>query len=285
MSKTINAYAKINLVLFITGKLPNGYHTLETIFAPINWYDTLTFELAETIEMTSTNADLPTDDSNLCVKAAKCLQAESGSQKGVKISLEKNVPFGAGLGGGSSDAAATLNALNELWELSLSGETLHKLATELGADVPYFLEMPALALGTGIGEELTDLQVAFPFSIVTVFPKTAISTAWAYKNFKQNFDRPLPDTATEIQIACETGDLSRMQQFENDFESVVYENHAEVKKLRDDLVEAGSGFTRLSGSGSAVFGVFEDDEKAKACYEAMSKRYPASLTPKSFQMK
>jgi 4-diphosphocytidyl-2-C-methyl-D-erythritol kinase len=282
MSKIVKAYAKINLTLFITGKLPNGYHTLETIFAPINWYDTLRLEPSDALEMTCTNANLPVDDTNLCIKAAKVLRGFSGTTKGVKITLEKNVPFGAGLGGGSSDAAATLKFLNAFWEINASSQDLHTMATKLGADVPYFLEMPALALGSGIGEQLTDLKLRFPFSVVTVFPKVPVPTVWAYKNFHANFSRQLPDVTKLIGEVCLTKNLSLLRQFENDFESVVHEHFPEVKALRDDLNTMGSDFTLLSGSGSAVFAVFADSDKAAQCYEACKQRFPASLTPPDF---
>ncbi len=285
MSHVVKAYAKINLALFITGKLPNGYHTLETIFAPINWYDKLFFEPSDSISLTCSIPELPTDDTNLCLKAAKRLQAISGSERGIKMHLEKNVPFGAGLGGGSSDAAAVLTTLNTLWETNIDKETLHKLATELGADVPYFLDIPGLALGQGIGEKLTDLEVAFPFYIVTVFPKIPISTVWAYKNFKPNFSRDLPDLAIICKMVSQTKDTKLLTVFENDFESVVYKNYPEVKALCDEFNTYGSILTRLSGSGSAVFGVFSDKEIAESCFQVFNAKYPSSLTPSGFLMK
>lgn len=285
MSVVIKAYAKINIALFITGKLPNGYHTLETIFAPINWFDELTFDVSEQISMSCSIAELPTDDSNLCVKAAQRLNRIAGTSHGIKMHLEKNTPFGAGLGGGSSDAAAVLTTLNDIWKTNLDSQTLHTLASELGADVPYFLEIPGLALGQGVGEKLTDLETTFPFYIVTVFPKVPISTVWAYKNFKPNFTRDLPDLAQLTKQVCQTKDIKRLSVFENDFESVVFQHYPEVKALRDDFKTYGSLLTRLSGSGSAVFGVFEDADTAEACYQVFLKKYPASLTPSGFSMK
>ncbi len=190
---SVKAFAKINLGLLITGKRADGYHTLETIFAPINWYDTLEFMESELISMSCTNGDLPVDDNNLCVKAAKSLQQFAGFKKGVAMKLHKEVPFGAGLGGGSSDAATVLRVLNELWQINASAVDLHKLAVELGADVPYFLAMKGLAYARGIGDELEDLGLTIPYYILTVFPEEHISTVWAYKNFYTRFDRELPD--------------------------------------------------------------------------------------------
>ncbi len=285
MSVVVKAYAKINLALFITGKLPNGYHTLETIFAPIHWYDELTFEPAESISMTCSVPELPTDNSNLCVKAAHELNKLAGTTHGVAIHLEKSVPFGAGLGGGSSDAACVLTTLNDMWKTGIDKSSMHKLATSLGADVPYFIEIPGLALGQGVGEKLTDLESAFPFYIVTVFPKVPISTVWAYKNFKPNFSRDLPDLAEITKLACQTRDSKLLKVFENDFESVVFDHYPEIKMLRDQLNTFGSLLTRLSGSGSALFGVFQNQEDAEACHQFCKTNYPSSLTPSGFVMK
>ncbi len=163
LSLTVKAFAKINLGLLITGKRQDGYHTLETIFAPINWYDTIEFTDSDVISMSCSNIDLPVDDNNLCIKAARSLQQLAGISNGVAMKLHKQVPFGAGLGGGSSDAATVLRVLNELWQLNASPAELHALAVKLGADVPYFLAIKGLAYATGIGDELDDLGLTLPY--------------------------------------------------------------------------------------------------------------------------
>jgi len=190
---TVKAFAKINLGLFITGKRDDGYHTLSTVFAPINWYDILSFSAADTIVMSCTDTELPVDDSNLCVRAACLLQQEGDVKDGVSMLLDKRVPFGAGLGGGSSDAATVLRVLNSFWNINMSSVDLHRLAVMLGADVPYFLEMQGLAYAGGIGDELVDLNGAIPWFVVTVFPSEHISTAWAYGNFHKRFELERPD--------------------------------------------------------------------------------------------
>jgi 4-diphosphocytidyl-2-C-methyl-D-erythritol kinase len=281
---SVKAFAKINLGLLITGKRADGYHTLETIFAPINWYDTLEFTESELISMSCTNGDLPVDDNNLCIKAAKSLQCFAGLQKGVAMKLHKEVPFGAGLGGGSSDAATVLRVLNELWRINASSVELHRLAVELGADVPYFLAMKALAYARGIGDELEDLGLTIPYYILTVFPEEHIPTVWAYKNFYPRFDRELPDLKLSVSELCLFGKRDRFSVFENDFEPAVFDHFASVRRLKSLLLEAGSVFASLSGSGSAVFGLFESEDEAVAAMKSLPESYRSSLTLPGFSM-
>ncbi len=281
---SVKAFAKINLGLLITGKRADGYHTLETIFAPINWYDTLEFTESELISMSCTNGDLPVDDNNLCIKAAKSLQRFAGLQKGVAMKLHKEVPFGAGLGGGSSDAATVLRVLNELWRVNASSVELHRLAVELGADVPYFLAMKALAYARGIGDELEDLGLTIPYHILTVFPEEHIPTVWAYKNFYPRFDRELPDLKLSVSELCLFGKRDRFSVFENDFEPAVFDHFASVRCVKSLLLEAGSVFASLSGSGSAVFGLFDNELEAVAAMKRLPETYRMSLTPPGFSM-
>lgn len=281
---SVKAFAKINLGLLITGRRDDGYHTLETIFAPVNWFDLLDFTVDGTISMSCSNLDLPADGSNLCIRAAEALQEFSGTSAGVRISLVKQIPFGAGLGGGSSDAATTLRVLNELWEIHASSADLHRLAVKLGADVPYFLGMKGLASATGIGELLDDLCLTLPYHIVTVFPEEQVSTVWAYRNFYPKFDRSVPDLKPLAVQLCERGDTGVLKLFTNDFEPVVFDHYPVVRRTRDELSEAGSFFVSLSGSGSAVYGLFDDAAKAQAAAEGMHARFRVNVTPPGFSM-
>jgi 4-diphosphocytidyl-2-C-methyl-D-erythritol kinase len=281
---TVKAFAKINLGLLITGKRHDGYHTLETIFAPINWYDTLEFTEAYSISMSCTNVDLPIDDNNLCIKAAKSLQQFAGIQKGIAIKLHKDVPFGAGLGGGSSDAATVLRVLNALWEVNASQEELHSLAVKLGADVPYFLEMKGLAYARGIGDELDNLAFTLPYYVVTVFPKVHIATVWAYKNFYPRFGRELPDLKKHASDLCLFGKKEGLPAFENDFEQAVFDHFPAVRLVKSTLLDSGSLFSSLSGSGSALFGLFERKDEAVAAMKCLPEAYRMSLTPPGFSM-
>ena len=282
---SVKAFAKINLGLLITGKRPDGYHTLETVFAPINWYDELTFVSADELGMTCSNLDLPSDDNNLCLRAANALREYAGITNGVSIRLTKNIPFGAGLGGGSSDAATTLRVLNTLWDIHAPSSDLHVLAVKLGADVPYFLETSGLAFASGIGERLQGLGCSLPFHIVTVFPGEHISTVWAYKNFYPRFERTVPDLKRMVKSLCENRDSGVLPAFENDFEPVVFDHYPAVRKIKQELLEQDALFASLSGSGSAVFGLFDRKEAAGKAMQVFSEKYPASLTPPSFRMR
>ncbi len=281
---TLKAFAKINLGLFITGKRQDGYHTLETIFAPINWYDRLEFSESETISMSCSTIDLPVDDNNLCIKAARSLQQFTGTRKGVAMKLDKQVPFGAGLGGGSSDAATVLRVLNQLWQVNVSPTELHALAVKLGADVPYFLAMKGLAYARGIGDDLDDLGITLPYYIVTVFPEEHIATVWAYRNFYPRFDRELPDLKKLVSDLCLSGKKDDLALFENDFEPAVSDHFPAVRQVKSALLEAGSIFASLSGSGSAVFGLFEREEEALAAMNSLPETCRKSLTRPGFSM-
>ncbi|NTV61141.1 MAG: 4-(cytidine 5'-diphospho)-2-C-methyl-D-erythritol kinase [Chlorobiaceae bacterium] len=281
---SVKAYAKINLGLLITGKRGDGYHTLETIFAPISWHDVIGFSESDDISMTCSNAALPVDDSNLCIRAAKSLRNFSGCRKGVALTLHKEVPFGAGLGGGSSDAATVLRVLNTLWRIDAPVSDLHSLAVSLGADVAYFLEMQGLAFANGIGDRLEDLGLTLPYHIVTVFPGEHISTVWAYRNFHARFDRELPDLRKSVRSLCVGGNREVFPVFENDFESAVFEHFPAVRTVKDALLRAGSVFASLSGSGSAVYGFFEREDEAVAAMKALPGHCRASLTPPGFTM-
>jgi len=224
------------------------------------------------------------DDTNLCIRAAKALQDYSGVKAGVTIRLVKQVPFGAGLGGGSSDAAATLNALTRLWELDVPSADLHRLAVKLGADVPYFLEMRGLAYAAGIGEELEDLSLALPYHVVTVFPEVQVPTAWAYRNFYHRFDRQVPDLKTLTARLCNDRDTSVLDVFDNDFAPVVFDHYPVVRTVRDGLLDAGALFASLSGSGSAVYALFDDGDAAAKAADVMRGLYRVNVTPSGFRM-
>jgi len=284
MSDIRSAFAKINLALYITNKLPNGYHSIETIFAPIAWHDTLFFSPAPTIELTCSDASLPTDSTNLCFKAAKLLQETYQVQNGIRIHLEKSIPFGAGLGGGSSDAATVLSYLNHYWKLDVPLAELAALALRLGADVPYFLSMKSLAYAEGIGEKLTDLNCTFPYSLVVVFPNEIVSTAWAYQNLKIAFPRQAPNCREALKNLISTGNKSLLNVFENDFEPLVESAFPIITSLKEKFREHGAIKAMMSGSGSAVFGIFESERCAKACHDFFSTQFPTSYTPPNFVM-
>lgn len=260
------APAKINLGLHILRRRDDGYHDLETVFLHIGWADTVRVAPADTLVFTCSDASLPVDASNLCVRAALRLAEHAGIPPAAHIHLEKQVPYGAGLGGGSSDAASTLILLDALWKTRLSAESLHELAAGLGSDVPCFLG-PTAQLGTGRGERLTPLEAYhFPFTLVVVKPAVAVSTADAYRWITPR-DAGRPD----LRALVTSNDLDRWRRaLVNDFEAPVFTHHPELQVLQLGLLEAGAGYAALSGSGSAVFGVFDDARAAQAAADALA---------------
>ncbi len=260
MSLSLIANAKINRGLRIVGQRDDGYHLLHTLFQEIDFGDEVILtdqpRLKVTLEVTGPAAGgVPTDESNLCLRAARLLQSRAGAGQGVHIRLEKRIPVGAGLGGGSSDAAAVLKGLNELWQTGMTVQEMEGLAVELGADVPFFIR-GGLQLGEGIGEALTPLEHALPFAVVLVIPPFGVDTAWAYGQFASRQSFPPPPAFDEL-IAREP---IPWEVFTNDFEEVVFPRYGQLAEIKRGLLKAGAVHASLSGSGSAVVGLFEGRE-------------------------
>jgi 4-diphosphocytidyl-2-C-methyl-D-erythritol kinase len=252
------APAKLNLGLHVLRKRPDGYHDLETVFLRIAWCDVLTARPAEQITLTCSDATLTTDETNLVMKAARRLAEACGVEHGAALHLDKRLPHGAGLGGGSSDAAATLRLLADLWRLDVSGATLQQLALALGSDVPFFLGA-ATAHATGRGEVLTPWPgYRMPYSLVVVVPPVQVSTAAAFARIRPD-DAQRPD----LRALVRSNDLARWRaELVNDFERPIFEAYPAIRTAKEVLLEAGAGYASMSGSGSAVFGVFEKDGQA-----------------------
>ncbi len=264
------APAKLNLGLHVLRRRPDGYHDLDTVFVALPWADTLTAAPADTLRFACSDAALPTDGRNLVVRAAEALQRHLDTAQGAALHLHKVLPYGAGLGGGSSDAAATLRLLVQLWGCALPEADLYALARTLGADVPFFLD-PRPARATGIGDVLTPLQgddgapYALPFPLVVAVPQVEVSTAEAYRRVTPS-DEPRPDLAAVVRA----NDLDRWRrELVNDFEAPIVAAFPELAATRDALRDAGAAYVSMSGSGSAFFGVFEDDRTALAAAEAL----------------
>lgn len=258
-----SAFAKINLGLHVLRKRTDGYHDVETAMVAVEWHDVIRVARADRMSFTSSEEALSGED-NLCVRAARLLQREVGIDVSASIHLDKHLPFGAGLGGGSSDAAVTLLLLDELWKTGLPTPQLRNLAAQLGSDVPFFIDaVPALARGRG--EILEPLpEYVFPFDIVIVLPNERVSTAEAYSLVSPNESRR-PD----IREVVTSNDLDRWKrELINDFESPIIRKHPSIGAIKDGMLDAGAGYAAMSGSGSAVFGVFEDAAMGRAAADA-----------------
>lgn len=256
--------AKINLGLHIHKKREDGFHELETLFQMVAWFDEMEMEGApEKVELFCDTPGIPNDESNLVIKAARLLQNNfPGKCDGVKIKLQKNIPSGAGLGGGSGNAAGALLALNILWNLKIPRDDLISMASELGSDVPFFLMSPC-AIGTGKGEILQPVENPISFYILMIYPGFPISTPWVYGNLK------LKLTKSENNISILKNFLMRSEFAQlgaalyNDLEPVVFKRYPEILRIKNELLSSGAGGALLSGSGSTVFGIFDNPEIAK----------------------
>ncbi len=268
----VEAFAKVNCSLRVLGKRPDGFHELDTIFQTVDLTDTMYFlegkekdgaagEVSLTIEG-GASKDLPADSSNLILRAANALRERFAVRAGARIHLSKRIPIGGGLGGGSSNAAATLRALDSLWHLNSSDADLHRLAASLGSDVPFFL-LGGRARGTGRGEILESLLDGPEEWLVLVFPPFSLSTAAVYGAFSAP---ALTDSAaqTNLRASDSGGGPDR-----NDLESAAESLRGELRGIRLALSDLGATSARLSGSGSTVFGVFGDEESARRAFEGL----------------
>ncbi|TAN38765.1 MAG: 4-(cytidine 5'-diphospho)-2-C-methyl-D-erythritol kinase [Nitrospirae bacterium] len=261
----LKAPAKVNWFLLVRDKRVDGYHDIVSLMQKVSLYDTLTLTPADDIVLTS-DLDLPAED-NLVVRAANLLREHSGYTGGVMIDLRKEIPSGAGLGGGSSDAAATLAGLNRLWALGLDDDTLMKLGARLGSDVPFFLGGRS-SLAEGRGERLTPLPIMSSCVLLLVKPGLSVSTGWAYDQYEK-----LTKKTVDIKLFCQTldrKDFAQLRQMAcNDLEDAVMKEHRVIAVIKDRLREQGSEFALMSGSGSTVFGVFSSQEMASRAAAAM----------------
>jgi len=268
----INCPAKINLSLDVINRRPDGYHNLEMIMHEINLCDTLTFSIQKNTEkteiiLTSEDKNMPTDESNLIYRAAKLFFEKTGISATARIHVCKKIPMGAGLGGGSTDAAGTLSALNSAFDEPLTLDELSVMAKSLGADVPFFL-FGGCMLAEGIGEKLTSVAPLSGAYIVLAKPAIHISTPWVYKNLHLDENTKHPDTKSVIK-ALNEGNLDlRAKSAGNVLETVTAKEYPEIEEYKSIMMQNGAAYSLMSGSGSSVFGIFADEQSAqKACEE------------------
>jgi 4-diphosphocytidyl-2-C-methyl-D-erythritol kinase len=265
---TVLSYAKINLVLGVLGKRPDGYHELRTVFQTIDLHDTLELEPAAALELECSGLTGLSPQQNLVWKAAAALRRSASVERGARIVLSKRIPAGGGLGGGSSNAAAALLGLRKLWDLALPDDQLADIAAGLGADVPFFLT-GGTALGIGRGDEIYPVPEITPTHMVLIFPGEGVSTAEAYASLR--IDLTSGATVHKIQRFC-----GRIQDASacaaglfNDFETSILPARPAIMQAREALLEQGAVAARMSGSGSSVFGFFLDEESALAASRAV----------------
>lgn len=256
---TIKSIAKINLGLFVTGKRNDGFHNIETVFYPVEIADEMIFTKSEKFELI-TDSDLLNKEpqKNLIYKAFKLLSDKTEANMPVKIELSKNIPAGAGLGGGSSNAASTLLTLNDMFNLGFSFKELSQFGLQLGSDVPFFIR-PFTSYAEGRGEILTELDFELNKSILIVNPGIHVNTGWAYSVCdKTRAGSKLRELGKHL------NDFDFWKQYvKNDFENAVFREFPIVAEVKQTLYNNGAFFSLMSGSGSTVYGIFETEEKAR----------------------
>lgn len=256
------SFSKINLLLAIEGVLPDGRHRLSTWFQAIDYGDDLTAWLHDEVVLDCDIPDLCPMRDNLAWKAADLLRRESGTERGVRLLLEKRVPHGAGLGGGSGDAAAVLRLCNELWGLHWSLERLEELGSRLGADVP-FLVAGGAAWAEGAGDRLRIAPGLHPdVHILVATPDVGVNTGWAYRTWDERNPPGLPERPSRTNLPGLHSRTSFLAEdlrglLFNDFEDLVHDHFPAIARIRAEMGEAGAAASLLSGSGSSVFGLFE----------------------------
>jgi 4-diphosphocytidyl-2-C-methyl-D-erythritol kinase len=258
--------AKVNLRLEILKKRADGYHEIRTVMQKISLQDTLRFSLkkAKGISITTDHPNLPVGKKNLVYKAVQSMLKVSGYQGGLDINIQKRIPLGAGLGGGSSNVATTMKALNQLLGLNLPWKRLMEMGLEIGADVPFFF-LKGAAIGSGIGEELKKKELPSLWYVL-IYPNFEVSTRWAYQNFvltNQQFHFNLhkflktPKGISHILF--------------NHLETVVSRNYPQIGIMEKILFSAGALGSMMTGSGPTVFGLFQDEKGAMGAYEKIKK--------------
>ena len=267
------SYCKINIGLKIEGKREDGYHDINTVYQELLFHDIITLKKTKTGNNFACNIKNLDNNDNLCVKAWN-LMADKFGLDGISINLKKKIPVGAGLGGGSSNAAATLKGVNELFQLGLSSKDLKEVAIKIGADVPFFINGGA-QIGKGVGDVLTEVNPFVDSSVLLIMPKIRIDTSWAYGQIKNVLD----EDNCDINFRRLIGEKKTpFKMFKNDFEIIIFPAYPEIGRIKSLLLKSGAWYASLSGSGSTVFGLFDDEAKAILAESEFSSEYHSIIT-------
>ena len=254
------SFSKVNIGLKILEKRSDDYHNINTIFQELQFGDIITIDESDNgCDIICDDIRIPKGKQNICYKSYDELIKKFPNLSGVKITIKKKVPISSGLGGGSANAASVLKGICKLFDLNLSNDELESIAVKIGADVPFFIK-GGTQLGMGIGEILMPINKTFKGFYLLVIPKISINTQWAYSKIKNklNSEKTLTNFARFLGEKNFSPEL-----FENDFEDVVIPTYPEIGLIKNQLIEFGSKFASLSGSGSTVYGIFNDEASAK----------------------
>jgi 4-diphosphocytidyl-2-C-methyl-D-erythritol kinase len=285
---TLPSFAKVNLSLRILGRRPDGYHEIRTVMQTVSLHDELHFAASsdDKICLTSNDAAIPVDESNLIVRAAAALRDRFAINAGATIHLDKRIPTRGGLGGGSSNAAIALLGLSRLWEIEPSATQLVEIGAALGADVPFFF-IGGCALATGIGTDVTALPDGPDNLFLIVTPNASVSTVDAYAALHASSLTTSSD-ASILAISCAEADsqFSPPRTLHNDFEQVIFQIEPEIERVKQALIESGASGALLAGSGASVFGIFDTSERRQRALreiktEAGWRVFPAASVSRS----
>jgi 4-diphosphocytidyl-2-C-methyl-D-erythritol kinase len=265
---TLRSYAKINWLLRVIGRRADGFHDIETVFQTISLHDVIEAREAAHFSLSCSDPSVPIDETNLVTRAWRSV-AEIAQVPPLEIHLEKLIPAGGGLGGGSSNAAAILVALRERYAPELEPAALAAIALELGSDVPFFLT-GGTAYATGRGEQLRPIESPGDVKLLLVLPEVKVDTAEAYRLLRRppGASRPLLGI-DRVRTLIADGPLESADELENDFEEVVFERTPILGDLRRRLLDLGAGWARMSGSGSTLVGAFESEESRERAARAL----------------
>lgn len=269
MGLKLKANAKINLSLDVTAKRDDGYHEVCMIMQEIGIYDEIEIDIIDSgIELELNNKNIPNDDRNTAYKAARLVIDRFDIKKGVHIKIDKKIPSEAGLAGGSSDAAAVIKGMNELFSLNMSLQDMLDIGKKIGADVPFCIAGGTM-LAEGIGEKLTKLSLFKDVNLVVAKPEFGVSTPYIYNKFDNHKLVNRPDTKKLVECIKNNDLLELAGSMYNVLEEVTSDEYKEIADLETMMLENGALGAMMSGSGPTVFGIFEDEQKAVECYRAM----------------
>ena len=280
----INAPAKINISLDVLRRRDDGYHDVKMIMQSISLFDVIDVILNHTgdINITSNKVNIPLDERNIAYKAARLFLDTTNEKRGVNIHIEKHIPVAAGLAGGSTNAAAVLIALNELFENRFSKDKLMEIGTQIGADVPLCI-LQGTALSEGIGEKLTILPSPEIKNILLVKPPIDVSTKWVYENLDlKNANHPDIDKAVEFIKSQNTDDLPKVMG--NILESVTETKYPVITEIKREMVSLGATVSMMSGSGPTVFGFFENEDSGKKALDFFKTKFDEVFLVNSYNV-
>lgn len=273
------SFGKINLGLHVLERLPTGYHRIETGFAFIEWSDRFEVRESEAFDLKMKDSAVPVDGTNLITRAYDSFDTYVGLKKHYQFTVTKQIPAGAGLGGGSSNAALTFRMLNKMEEAGLSDDDIVDLCRDLGADIPFFVHGKT-GIGSGIGQEIEHLDIQPDAWIVTIYPGFESSTAEAYKHCEPNSEPDFSIKGVLLEEPIEEWQIL----LQNDLEPAVVPRHEMIGNIKDQLIDFGADYAAMSGSGSTVFGIFEQDFVAINAYESFHELgFLANLTRPKFK--